>query len=111
MPTAQTALQPDVVVVADDEASQPRLTRPPLLVVEVISPSSRSLDLGAKRLAYAQAGVPQYWVVDPEPPIELVVLEPQGPTYVEMSRARGAVPLAAQQPFPVTVVPENLLEV
>lgn len=37
---------------------------PPDLVVEVTSPGTRSLDLVEKREAYADMGVPEYWVVD-----------------------------------------------
>ena len=39
---------------------------PPDLVVEVLSPSSRGLDLATKVEEYALAEVPEYWVVDPE---------------------------------------------
>jgi Uma2 family endonuclease len=36
-----------------------------LLVVEVLSPSSRSRDLLLKRHYYAGGGIPRYWIVDP----------------------------------------------
>jgi Uma2 family endonuclease len=39
---------------------------PPDLVVEVLSPSSRGLDMGTKVEEYAMAGIPEYWVVDAE---------------------------------------------
>jgi Uma2 family endonuclease len=68
VPSPETSLQPDVVVVDQEDADKPRLTRPPLLVVEMISPSSRAVDLGAKRYAYAEAGVDHYSVVDAELP-------------------------------------------
>ncbi len=111
VPRPETVLQPDVVVVDEAEADQPRLTRPPLLAVEVISPSSRSLDLGAKRYAYAQAAVRNYWVVDPEPPVELVVFELVGSAYREAARVRGSDQYDATAPLVVTVVPERLHEV
>ncbi len=38
----------------------------PDLVAEVISPSTHVVDRGAKREEYAQAGVPEYWLLDPE---------------------------------------------
>jgi Uma2 family endonuclease len=38
----------------------------PVLVVEVLSPSTRSEDLLRKGPEYAAAGIGQYWVVDPE---------------------------------------------
>lgn len=36
------------------------------LVVEVISPGDRQRDTKTKRREYAQAGIPEYWLVDPE---------------------------------------------
>ncbi len=36
------------------------------LVIEVISPDDRNRDLIQKRQEYAQAGIPEYWLVDPE---------------------------------------------
>lgn len=39
---------------------------PPLLVVEVLSPTTRHRDLGPKRKFYLEAGAAEYWVIDPE---------------------------------------------
>ncbi len=41
------------------------LEHQPDLVVEVLSPSTRRYDLGAKRVRYQQRGVVEYWTVDP----------------------------------------------
>lgn len=38
----------------------------PVLVVEVLSPSTRSEDLLRKAPEYAAAGIGQYWIVDPD---------------------------------------------
>jgi len=35
-----------------------------LLVVEIISPGSQGTDTVTKRIEYAAAGIPQYWVID-----------------------------------------------
>lgn len=37
----------------------------PLLVVEVVSPSNAGYDWGDKKVAYAEAGVAEYWIADP----------------------------------------------
>ena len=42
-----------------------RVTATPELVVEVVSPESKSRDMGEKKRLYAWAGVFEYWIVDP----------------------------------------------
>jgi Uma2 family endonuclease len=39
---------------------------PPLLVVEIISPSTRRRDHEQKKSLYLDAGVAEYWIVDPD---------------------------------------------
>ena len=38
---------------------------PPLLVAEVVSESTRTVDYRAKRGEYGVLGIPEYWIVDP----------------------------------------------
>jgi Uma2 family endonuclease len=38
----------------------------PSLIVEVLSPSTRNRDWKEKRTFYADARIPEYWIVDPE---------------------------------------------
>lgn len=54
------------------------------LVVEVVSKDaeSRKRDLIQKRVEYAQAGIPEYWIVDPEEK-KITVLTLQGENYTE----------------------------
>lgn len=66
--SATTVLQPDVLVTSRDDGDQRQLPGPPLLAVEVLSPSTRLIDLGLKRARYEAAGCPSYWVVDPVAP-------------------------------------------
>lgn len=56
---------PDVVVTAAEDDG-PWITSPPVVVAEVLSPSTRSEDLLRKSVEYAEAGAGQYWVVDPD---------------------------------------------
>ena len=109
VPHPATSLQPDVVVVEEAEVGEARLTRMPLLVVEVVSPSSRRHDLGSKRLAYAAAGVPSYWVVDPEPPVTFTALRLAGDDYELVAEVSGEEEFVAEEPFTVSVVPARLL--
>ena len=105
--SAVTFFQPDIVVALDAEVGQDRLERTPLLLVEVGSRSTRLLDLGTKRLAYEAAGVPEYWLVDPEEP-SLTVLRLVGGRYAEVAEVFGDEPYESTYPFPVTIVPSRL---
>ncbi|HSH60664.1 MAG TPA: Uma2 family endonuclease [Acidimicrobiales bacterium] len=58
-------VEPDLIVVPDASVGPKRLAGPALLVVEVVSPGSRLNDTITKRAAYAEAGIPAYWIVDP----------------------------------------------
>ena len=55
-------------MVRRDDPGDAAVTTPLALAVEVLSPSSRSIDVVLKRSLYEQAGVEQYWVVDPLEP-------------------------------------------
>jgi len=58
---------PDLMVVCDEKLDDMiRCEKPPLIVIEVISPSSVSRDQFIKRRAYEKSGVQEYWIVSPE---------------------------------------------
>jgi len=102
-----TELVPDLVVVKLDEVGGAKFTVPPLLVVEVRSPSTALIDLNRKKAAYQKFGVPSYWVVDPEPARpELTVFELRDAGYV--LEATSTQPLTVSHPFTVTVTPADL---
>ena len=42
------------------------VTEPPVLVIEVLSPSTRAEDTIRKSMEYAEGGIGQYWIVDPD---------------------------------------------
>ena len=63
------AREPDVFFVGSARAGQVHGTyveAPADLVVEILSPSSRGTDRGDKFYEYEKAGVPEYWLIDPE---------------------------------------------
>ncbi len=65
--TNQDVFVPDLLVVADPSHVTKRgIESPPLLVVEILSPSTRSVDQGVKARRYAELGVEHYWIVGPE---------------------------------------------
>ena len=58
---------PDLLVVSDpNHVSKRGIEGPPLLIVEILSPSTRKQDRGAKARRYAELGVEHYWIVDPD---------------------------------------------
>jgi Uma2 family endonuclease len=69
----ETARVPDVVVLPLEqwnnlkkrESFIPLNEPPPLLVVEVVSPSTVTVDYRAKHSEYAVLDIPEYWIVDP----------------------------------------------
>lgn len=99
-----TVVQPDVLVVRADDARDRRLTGLPLLAVELLSDSTRGVDLMLKRSRYERAGVPSYWVVDPDS-LEITVWEAGvSGEYAETARAGlDGSDLRVERPFPVTL--------
>lgn len=60
-------VQPDLLVVGNPAQISGRgIEGVPLLVAEVLSPSTRAHDRGVKMRRYAELGVPHYWTVDPD---------------------------------------------
>ncbi len=78
LPGIASPVQPDLVVVASDRIErivEERVEGAPDLLVEVLSPSNWLSDRREKYAAYAQAGVREYWIVDPaEETVEVFVL-------------------------------------
>ena len=62
-------VEPDLVFVAADQLdilTEPNIQGAPALVVEILSPSTRSRDKGIKRQLFDRGGVREYWLVDPK---------------------------------------------
>lgn len=61
-------VQPDIIVICDSDKmdKEGKYKGVPALVVEVISPSTRSKDMIKKLDLYKQCGVKEYWMVDPK---------------------------------------------
>ena len=63
----QRAPEPDIVIILDENRNivgGRRIEAPPGIVVEVLS-TDRNRDLVRKRQIYAEAGVQEYWPIDP----------------------------------------------
>lgn len=63
----RTMVQPDIFVVCDrGKFTRQRIEGAPDLVVEVTSPSTKRKDMTIKLHKYEEAGVREYWLVDPD---------------------------------------------
>jgi len=103
-----TVLQPDLLVAHRPDVGPRGLEHGiPLLVVEILSPSTRLSDLGTKRLAYQAAGVPAYWVVDPDEP-SLTAFRFESGVYSEETKVVGDTAYQAD-PLNVEVIPARLI--
>jgi Uma2 family endonuclease len=101
-------LQPDIVVVHAIDVVGPKLTMPPVLAVEVLSPSNPERDAVWKRGVYAEAGVAHYWLADPNTG-EVAVLRLDGDVYVETTRATAGSMTQLTEPFELTIEPSALV--
>jgi Uma2 family endonuclease len=103
-------LQPDVLVARFVDLTELHLPRPPLLAVEVISPSSGLRDRSLKKAVYERMGVPSYWMVDPDRdrPV-LTAFELRGRSYHEVAVVAGRESWNAARPFTVEIIPADLV--
>jgi len=90
-----TVVQPDIVVVCDKEKRGEEGCRgAPDLVVEILSPSNTAIEMERKRRLYMEAGVREYWLVDPVNKGLSVYLFSDGAVSVNAYRNTGVVPVA-----------------
>jgi len=105
-------VQPDLVYGSRQRATiltAANLQGPPDLAVEIVSESSRRHDVVRKRKLHDRAGVPEYWIVDPE--VETVSLyrrvADRLERFAELSLEAGdalASPLFPDLEIPLSVV-------
>jgi Uma2 family endonuclease len=82
-------LQPDVLVGRDEDFTDKDLPVPPVLAVEVLSPSTAIYDLNLKKAIYERLGT--------------------GSCYQQVAKAAGDEVAEIERPFPVRIVPKDLL--
>ena len=63
----ETYVEPDISVICDKNKLDDRGCKgAPDFIIEVVSPTSRKMDYNIKNAKYSEAGVREYWIVDPE---------------------------------------------
>jgi Uma2 family endonuclease len=104
--------EPDVMLLmrADDARNQDAFWLGADLVIEIVSPDDPERDTRVKRADYAEAGIPEYWIVNPLDE-SVTVLALDGDSYAEHGRfGRGVLAASALMPgFTVSV--DELFEV
>jgi len=102
-----TVLHPDLVVADKSQLTEHELPAAPVLAVEILSPSTRRIDLTLKRSRLGAAGCPSYWVVDPLEP-SLTAWELVEGRYVDQAHVVGAETVVLDRPFRVEITPSTL---
>lgn len=105
----QAVLQPDLLVARRDDFADSELPVAPVLVVEILSPSTWRRDLGIKREAYAFAGVQTYWVVAPHTPSITVYTLGEDGAYREEAHLTDEQAWTVTAPVEVTLCPADLV--
>jgi len=96
-----TVLQPDLIVVCDPSKLDKRgCIGAPNLVIEVLSPGNRQLEMHGKYELYEEAGVKEYWLVNYTDKTVLVYL------LNEAGRFIGLQPLTTAQTLTPNLFPE-----
>lgn len=86
-------IQPDLVIVDRPERVSTRgIEGAPLLVVEILSPSTRKRDRTVKARRYAALGIPHFWLVDPDAH-RLECYRAEGTRYSLLGQAEGSTVL------------------
>jgi Uma2 family endonuclease len=108
--SVDTELIPDLVVIRRDQLAEIRVTRSPLLAVEIQSPSTALFDLNTKKAVYERFGIESCWIVVPDVDRpELIAFELRDGRYEQVAHVTGGQTFRAQRPFDVEVVPAHLV--
>ena len=97
-----TMVEPDITVVCDP-AKRDRYgcKGAPDMVIEILSPSNRRHDLVVKHRLYEQAGIREYWIVDPDRKIVQVFRPEDGRYGAPEVYTSGKVPVGLWEDFSI----------
>lgn len=98
---------PDALYVGADRAGilhERAIEGAPTIVVEVLSPSNRHIDLGKKRALYAHYAIPEYWIVDVKAQTIERCSQPRAGAYTEIETF-------CARTMPSTAVPKLTVDV
>lgn len=91
----KTMVQPDVLVVCDREKIKGfGIYGAPDFVLEILSKSTRKKDMTIKLNKYLEAGVKEYWMIDPDKEILIAYHFSEGKSAPRVYPLEGSVPVA-----------------
>jgi Uma2 family endonuclease len=103
---------PDLTVLRSDKI-RPGMRHypyPPELAVEIASPSTSRYDQTRKKQVYAEFGIPDYWIVTPDPDKpDITAYQLTGTRYERVAYASGEEVFTASRPFRVSFTPAELV--
>ncbi len=95
-----TVRVPDIAVIRTG-GPQPVAASDVILVVEIVSPGSAGTDRVMKRYEYARAGIPHYWILEPDRSLTVLRLGDDGEYTESCPPVTGVFRTA--DPFPVEI--------
>lgn len=104
-----SVIEPDLLVAPKAQFTDRELPGAPLLAVEVLSPSTRGVDLLLKKDRLQRAGCPHYWVIDADGP-SITAWALDNDEYRQVDQVKGTDSLDLTDPFPVSIVPQALID-
>ncbi|MGC0143958.1 Uma2 family endonuclease [Pseudactinotalea sp. Z1732] len=107
-PDPRTSLQPDLLIVRNEDVGEHHVSAPLALAVEVLSPATRRKDQVLKRSKYEDAGVRSYWIIDPAEP-SVLALDLTDASYSTTAHVSGTERAELEVPFRIGVVPADLV--
>lgn len=96
-----TVVQPDIVVVCDEsKLDMQGCIGAPDIVVEVLSPGNTKKEMKKKLEIYQNAGIPEYWLVDPEHEFAIIYTLDESGKYI------GSIPYTDEDAIVSSVLKE-----
>ncbi|MFZ1456412.1 MAG: Uma2 family endonuclease [Saprospiraceae bacterium] len=99
-----TVVQPDITVVCDpDKLDERGCIGAPDLVIEILSPGNKDIELKDKFEIYQESGIKEYWIVEPDEYIIVYTLQ--------KGKYNGSKPFTSGEKVTSTLMPELSLNV
>jgi Uma2 family endonuclease len=107
VPMATVRASDLVVIHASARRKDVRTAADVVLAVEILSPGSIRVDTKIKLAEYEETGIPNYWVIDPRPPVTATVYRLYDHGYEESQRAEHT--FTVDEPCRLTINLDALL--